>query len=181
MKFTHESSKESLPFLDLKVELSKGKISTDLYVKDTDRHQYLHYTSSHPNHAKRPIVCSQTLRIKRICSEEKDFEQHIHQMKSWFQKRVYPNKVLDEEPVKVRICNQEKTCSKKGIGTLFVVMYHPILQAVNDIIKRNINWLYADNEVKNVFSPGPMISFRCARKLSSYLFRAKVYLLERKT
>ena len=34
LKFTHKSSKESSPFLDLKVKLSKGKISTDLYVKD---------------------------------------------------------------------------------------------------------------------------------------------------
>ena len=87
LKFTYEPSKESLPFLDLKVKLSKGKISTDLCVKDTDRHQYLHYTSSHPNHTKRSIVYSQALRIKRICSEEKDFEQHIHEMRSWFQRR----------------------------------------------------------------------------------------------
>ena len=100
LKFTHESSKESLPFLDLKVELSKGKISTDLYVKDTDRHQYLHYTSSHPNHTKRSIVYSQASRIKRIYSE-KDFEQHIHEMRSWFQKRASPNKILDEELLKV--------------------------------------------------------------------------------
>ena len=49
LKFNHESSKKSLPFLDLKVKLSKGKLITDLYVKDTDRHQHLHHTSSHPN------------------------------------------------------------------------------------------------------------------------------------
>ena len=30
------------------------------------------------------------------------------------------------------------------------------------------------------FSPGPMVSFRSARKLSSYLVRAKLYPLERK-
>ena len=60
-------------------------------------------------------------------------------MKSWFQKIAYPNKVLDEELVKVRFSNQEKTCSKKGKGIPFVVTYHPILQALNDIIKRNIN------------------------------------------
>ena len=82
MKSTHESSKESLPSLDLKVKLSKGKTTTDLYVKNIDRHQYLHYTSSHPNHTKRSIVYSQPLRVKKICSEEKDFEHHIHEMRS---------------------------------------------------------------------------------------------------
>ena len=76
--------------------------------------------------------------------------------------------------------NQEKTCSKKGKGIRFVVTYDPILQALNDIIKRNLNWLYTDNEVKNLFSPGPMVTFRSARKLTSYLVRAKVYPLERK-
>ena len=56
----------------------------------------------------------------------------------------------------------------------------PTLPAFNDIIKRNLNWLYADNEVKNIFPPGPMVSFGSARKLSSYLVRAKVYPFERK-
>ena len=128
---------------------------------------------------------TQALRVKRICSEEKDFEQHIHEIRSWFQDRAYPNKDLDGEQVKVRFSNQEKTCSKKGKDILFVVMYHPMLQALKNIIKRNLikrnlNWLYADNEVKNLFSPRPMVSFRCARKLNSYLVRAKIYPLERK-
>ena len=58
LNVTHEFSKESLPFLDLKVKLLEGKIKTDLYLKETDRHQYLHYSSSHPNHTKRSIVFS---------------------------------------------------------------------------------------------------------------------------
>ena len=82
--------------------------------------------------------------------------------------------------LKVRFSNQEKTCSKISKGIQFVATYHPILQALNDIIKRNLNWLYANNEVKHLFSPGPMVSFPGARKLSSYLVRAKVYPLERK-
>ena len=36
-----------------------------------------------------------------------------------------------------------------------------------------------DNEVKRVFTRKPMISFRSARKLSSYLVRAKLYPTER--
>ena len=96
LKFTHEFSKESLPFLDLKVKLLEGKIKTDLYIKETDRHQYLHYSSSHPNHTKRSIVFSQALRMKRICSEEEDFKTHIREMKSWFQKRAYPDKIIEK-------------------------------------------------------------------------------------
>ena len=34
-------------------------------------------------------------------------------------------------------------------------------------------------EAKAVFSPGPMVSFRSARRISSCLVRAKLYPLER--
>ena len=46
LKFTYESSKTSIPFLDLKVSLSNGDLSTDLHIKSTDRHQFLHYIVS---------------------------------------------------------------------------------------------------------------------------------------
>ena len=36
-----------------------------------------------------------------------------------------------------------------------------------------------NEEAQRVFMPGPMITFRSARKLSSYLVRAKLYPLER--
>ena len=36
-----------------------------------------------------------------------------------------------------------------------------------------------NEEAEKVFTPGPMISFRSARKLSSYLVRAKLYPIER--
>ena len=36
-----------------------------------------------------------------------------------------------------------------------------------------------NEEAKKVFTPGPMISFRSARKLSSYLVSAKLYHIER--
>ena len=37
-----------------------------------------------------------------------------------------------------------------------------------------------NEEVKNLFLPGPMVSFRGACKLISYLARAKLYPLHRK-
>ena len=37
-----------------------------------------------------------------------------------------------------------------------------------------------NHKVKNVFTPGPAVSYRSARKISSYLVRAKLYPLERK-
>ena len=81
-KFTHEPKRENIPFLDLTVNLSGNKLSADLYIKSTDKHQYLHYTFSHPEHTKKSVFYSQALRLSRICSEEKAFEKQIYEMKS---------------------------------------------------------------------------------------------------
>ena len=44
LKFTYESNKKEIPFLDLKVNLNEGKTSTDLYIKSTNISIYiLHY------------------------------------------------------------------------------------------------------------------------------------------
>ena len=42
-------------------------------------------------------------------------------------------------------------------------------------------YLYADQEVKKVFTLAPFVSFTSARNLKSFLVRSKVYPLERKT
>ena len=60
-----------------------------------------------------------------------------------------------------------------------VVTYHPLLNSLKKVLSKNLNILYMDEEVKKVFCPGPKVSFRSARKVSSYLVRAKVYPLER--
>ena len=75
-KFTYESSTERIPFLDLCVKLSQGKLETDLQIKLTDRYEYLHCSSSHPGDTKQSIVYSHTLRVARVCSHEADFRKH---------------------------------------------------------------------------------------------------------
>ena len=73
-------------FLDLKEKLSKGCLTTDLHFKDTDWHQDLHFNSSHPDHTKRSIICSQALRLTKMCTFENDFLRHRDKMKSCLQK-----------------------------------------------------------------------------------------------
>ena len=155
IKFTHESSTESIPFLDLRVKLSQGKLETDLHIKPTDRHQYLHYSSSHPGHTKRSIVYSQTLRVARVCSHEADFRKHTTEMKSWFLKRGYPNNVIEKEMKKVKFSKISSTRKDNAKGVPLVVTYHPGLKNINQIINKNLHLLYMDQEVKKVFHQSP--------------------------
>ena len=60
-----------------------------------------------------------------------------------------------------------------------VITFHPLLKDVGNIIHKNLYLLYTDQEAQRAFTPGPMITFRSARKLSSYMTRAKLYPLEK--
>ena len=97
IKFTYTFSKNCVPFLDLDVQLSGAELTTNLHIMPTGRHQYLHFTSSHPNHTKRFIVYSPALRVSRICSRKCDFHKHISEMKTWFLRRGYPKNLLESE------------------------------------------------------------------------------------
>ena len=182
IKFTHEFNKENVLFLDHKVSLSGGQLITDLHIKATEKHQYLHYTPAHPDHTKRSIVFSQALRVSRICSNKTDFERHLNNMESWLQARCYPKHLVQKEMRKVRF-NKENSNTKqsKSKRVTFVVTYHPLLKSVQRFINKHLNYLYLDENAKEVFMPGPMVTFRRSRRLSSYLVRAKLYPLEKVT
>ena len=180
IKFTFESDKENINYLDVNINLSNGHLMTNMHVKPTDRHQYLDYSSPHHNHIKRSVVYSQTLRPRRLCSLESEFLKHCTKMKSWFLKRGYPENMIDEEMKKVKSSEKSSNNSKGSKGVPFVVIYHPSLNCLSRILKENLSILYMNREAKAVFSPGLMVSFRSARRISSYLVRAKLYPLERR-
>ena len=152
---------------------------TNMYVKPTDRHQYLDYSWSHPNHIKPSIVYSQTVRTRGLCSLESDFLKHCTKMKSWFLKRGYQENMIDEVMKKVNFSEKGSNNSKGSKWLPFVVTYHPSLSCFSRTIKDNSNILYMNRKAKAVFSPGLIVSFRSVRRIISYLVRAKLYPLER--
>ena len=72
IKFTIESSKTSINFLDIHISVNDYKISTDIYHKPTDSQQYVHFKSCHPPHTKQNIPFNLA---RRICTIVADKEQ----------------------------------------------------------------------------------------------------------
>ena len=64
-------------------------------------------------------------------------------------------------------------------SVLFALTYHPLFKSMGEIINKNLYSLYMNNEAEKVFTPKLMISFCSARKMRSYLVRAKLYPEER--
>ena len=84
-QLTCNYSKECVQFFDVSVSVdNSGSITTDLYVKLSDTHQYLLATSCH---TKRSIPYSQALRILRICSNKESAKLHSTELVDCLVKR----------------------------------------------------------------------------------------------
>ena len=117
---------------------------TDLYFKETDRHQYLHYRSSHPEHIKKSILFSKALRLKRNCPFEKDFYRPFVNMKERLFARGYPEKIIKEQMKRVVFGKTEKTREDSSKRVPFVVTFHSKLTFLVKKIKELTKYLYKD-------------------------------------
>ena len=128
---------------------------------------------------KNSIPYSQTLRLSRICSSEKDFKGQVDRMKEWFFARDYPEKFFNEQINKVVFGKSQRNRKNSENGVPFVVTYHPKDKKLGKLIKDLLPFLHRDEEFQKVFSPPPMVSYRSARKIKDYISRSKLYPFER--
>ena len=90
IKFMVEYSKKLITFLDVTMYQEDNRIKSTLYVKPTDSHSYLDYSSCHPQTIKSSIPYSQFLRMRRNCTEWTEFVKHSVQLLSYLSLREYP-------------------------------------------------------------------------------------------
>ena len=102
-------------------------------------------------------------------------------MRSRFLVRENLKDLIESEMKKVKFTSKNRNTKRgKSLKVVpVVVTYHPKVKSMNKVTLKYLDLLYMDKEVKMVFTPKPMISFRSARTLSSYLVRAKLYPTKR--
>ena len=116
-----------------------------------------------------------------MCSNRSDCSKHLESMKSLFEVRVCPNKLIEQEIEKIKFFKNGNVVRQQGPrkDVPFVLAYDPLFKSTGKIISKNLCLLYMNNEVKKEFTPKTLISFRSVRKMSRYLVRAKLYPEER--
>ena len=164
------------------VRINGDIFETDLYSKPSDCHQFLGFNSAHSILIKKLFAYSPGLRIKRLCSSSSAFEKHLESIRSWFGKRIYPKEFVDNQPRRVvqNILEQLPVHqTKHGTGVPLVVTYHPRFHDLSSIIRKNFIYLYAEEQVKQAFTPAPFLLFWPGFSLRNHLVRPKVYPLLR--
>ena len=94
LEYTWSVSTDKLPLLDIYMKPQANRIATSIYYKATDSHSYLNFSSSHPYSCKSSIPYSQFLRLRKICSDDANFDIEAAKMETFLAARGYPNDLI---------------------------------------------------------------------------------------
>ena len=178
LKFTWEISETSVTFLDINISVQDNKLATSVHYKPTDSHSYLLYSSSHPSHVKDSIPYSQFLRLRRLCSEDSDFNSKCDEMSNFFSERGYPDSILSKALNRVQNVNRESalepSASDNEERIPFTLTFHPNNLAARNVVLRNFKILQSDPETAPIFPNPPLVSFKRDRNLRNSLVRSSL-------
>ena len=187
IKFTEEISNTSINFLDITIaHNSQEKLTTTLYCKPTDSHNYLLYSSEHPRHILRGIPYSQFLRVRRICSNILDFRQNALMLSSHFIRRGYPSKLVHSAMRKAELQDRDILIAKNAPvaktrvkntdpteKTFYLVSTHnPSNPPIREIVETNWPLLNKSKATRFLNDAKLIFGQRRNKNLSDHLVRA---------
>lgn len=170
IKFTAEHDPKGIPFLDTFLTVEKEKIRIRPYTKKTDTKQYLLPNSCHPPHIIKSIPFSQALRIKRICTNQDDYQRELTNLKGYFLNRKYEKKLIDEQFKKANTAMRGKKNNRDTAPTVLVIFFHPENPNYQKII--NEIW-HKHNNLGNTDTKKPIVAYKRPKNLRDLLTKAE--------
>ena len=179
---------KSCNFLDIKISIENGIITTDLFKKPTDIPSVLLPSSSHPGHISPNIVYSMAFRLLRICSSTELFETRLTELKmDVLIPRQYKPSVIEAAFNRVRQITREEALKKidqkekhkKNEGRIICPFdYNPRIKELPNTIKKHHNGMLRKNpSLKEALGDNPMAALRQGKNLRRLICRAKLYPL----
>ena len=95
------------------------------------------YMSCHPWHTKKAIPHGQALRLRRICSEDHQFQERVGELAGWLKDRGYKESLVNEQIDRVRrldrtslLANSGNRTNDQGRGKGFLLLRHTIQRSI---------------------------------------------------
>ena len=127
-------------------------------------------------YVKNAIPFSQFLRLRRLCSDDTDFNNKCEEMCQFFKKRGYPGPAVTTGKHRTQEIDREtalQTSQNKETDRIpFILTYHPQNLAIKNVVLKNFKILGNDPETKHMFSLPPLISFKRDKNLGNFLVRS---------
>ena len=162
IKFTVETSRQELVFLDTNVHLKNGYLTIksppkngyliqEIYSKPTDSHKYLNPKSCHPPQVTRNNPYSVALRVRRNCSgrdpDDKMFIDNMVKYKAYLLESGYASDQIDGHFIKVTELKRKDAmsnegCRKRGSSAKkkkinFVTTLNPMFPDINEALGKS--------------------------------------------
>ena len=166
-EYEHNRENNSCNFLDLTIQIDNGKITTDLYRKETDKPSALLPSSAHPGHIPKNIVYSMGFRLLRICSTPELFDKRLEELKTDFLKpRKYKDNIIKhqfdrikslpgnsyEEKRNFALKKVDKT-DKNEDRVIMPIDYNPHMPVAGTVLqKHHKTMLFSNPTLKALFS-----------------------------
>lgn len=179
IKFTRETNKEKIPFLDILVKVTNGTISTNIYYKETDTHQYLNFKSCHPTHTKRNIPFCLARKICTVVSNIVDRDEKLAELSQFLMKQRYPRTLIEnalERAKSIPIAELRAThdVEVQNDKIPFVVTHNPCNTNIFEVAQINLPIISQNTKLKELINKEKLLSSkRQPPNLKRLLTRAK--------
>lgn len=174
IKFTIESSTETIHFLDLTLSLTNNRIETTTYFKPTNNFSYIPGNSFTPPSIFKGVFTGETIRMLRNNSTETNYHEQSEQLRQHFTNRHYPQHLLNQSPPAFSDRHQLLTQTKekrKFIATMST-NYDPSTP-ISTILNTDWPRLTSDPDIKRIVPIKPTITYRSWPNLQKLLTKAK--------
>ena len=179
LKFTMESSQDSVVFLDLKVSVVNRKISTSMYSKSSDTHAYLLPSSRHPTHICKNIPKGVMKRVRRNCSDDIIRTETYQEYKQYLLEREYNVDLIEEAIAEAEQVSrlelmgvtdennpQEHTSRKIPL----IMKFNPRLPFMSKFIRENLHVLSLNPDTARLFNSNTLfVSFKMEQNILSMI------------
>ena len=112
IKFTCKSSPHCIDFLDVRVHLTEGRLTTELFTKPTSSLAYLFRSSYHPRRVFDALPYGEFVRTRRNCSTLEKFDSHSNRLLQAFLERGYNLDQLEKGRSKARQLSRQDILDK---------------------------------------------------------------------
>ena len=152
---------------------------TDLYCKPTDKHLYLQMKSEHPVTVKKAIPYGLGIQIKRICTQESDYQKNITVLRGQLRRRGYSGNLINRQFQKLDRLNRDEllTYKQRKEGDRervpFVITYSHALPDVHKIVRKRLSILHRSERMKAVFPKPSIIAYKRGSNICDSLVHRK--------
>ncbi|XP_078063671.1 uncharacterized protein LOC144489689 [Mustelus asterias] len=178
IRLTMDYSPELVAFLNTRISIKDGHLSTSLYRNPTDNLTMLHFSSFHPKHVKEAIPYGQALCLHRICSDQEDRNRHLQTLKDALIRTGYGARLIDRQFRRATATNRTDHLRRQTWDTAdsvpVVVQYFPRAEKLQHLLRSLQHVIDEDEHLAKAIPTPPLLAFKQPHNLKQTIVRSKL-------